>query len=92
MTLASEQRARLADEVIELGEQLFALVLEGQQASYPSIISNPDQATDTSEPEPISSFPLAEIEAARDEFFTALRLLLRTEQQMPYEGNIDYIV
>jgi hypothetical protein len=63
------QRA-LAAEVLEMGEQLFALALQGQVS----------QQTPVDEEETEPSFPLAEIEAASSEFFTALRLLLGMEQ------------
>ena len=53
----------LSAEVLEMGEQLFALALEGHSS----------QPAQTSEEQP---FPLAEIEAASREFFSALRLLL----------------
>jgi len=57
----------LATEVLELGEQLFALALEGR-ASQQSGDEGGEQA-----------FPMAEIEAASSEFFTVLRLLMCVE-------------
>ena len=62
--MAEQDRQVLATEVIELGEQLFALALEGR-ASQQSDNEDGEQA-----------FPMAEIEAASSEFFTALRLLM----------------
>jgi hypothetical protein len=58
--MPEQDRQSLVAEVIEMGEQLFALALEGQanQENTPPALL------------------LAEIEAASHEFFTALRLLL----------------
>jgi hypothetical protein len=67
--MAEQDRQALATEVIELGEQLFALALEGR-ASQQSGDEVGEQA-----------FPLAEIEAASSEFFTALRLLMQVERR-----------
>ncbi len=66
--MAEQERQVLATEVLELGEQLFALALEGR-ASQQSSDEDGERA-----------FPLAEIEAASGEFFTALRLLMHVEQ------------
>jgi hypothetical protein len=65
--MLEQDRQILATEVIELGEQLFALVLEGRTSQQ----SGDDTTSE--------AFPLAEIEAASGEFFTALRLLMRVE-------------
>lgn len=65
--MAEQDRQALATEVLELGEQLFALALEGR-ASQQSGDDDGEQA-----------FPMAEIEAASSEFFMALRLLMHVE-------------
>ncbi len=59
----SEIRQRLAAEVIELGENLFEMALE----------VGTHQPT---EGEETTAYPIEEIQAATNEFFTALRLLL----------------
>jgi hypothetical protein len=66
--MAEQDRQALATEVIELGEQLFALALEGRASQQ----SGDDTTSE--------AFPMAEIEAASSEFFTALRLLMYLEQ------------
>ena len=65
--MTEQDRQALATEVIELGEHLFALALEGR-ASQPS----GDEAAS-------EAFPMAEIEVASSEFFMALRLLMHVE-------------
>jgi hypothetical protein len=67
--MAEQDRQALATEVLELGEQLFALVLEGRASQQ----SGDEAASE--------AFPMAEIEAASGEFFTALRLLIHVEQR-----------
>ena len=67
--MAEQDRQVLATEVLELGEQLFALVLEGR--------ANQQSGDDTAS----EVFPMAEIEAASGEFFTVLRLLMHVEQR-----------
>ena len=63
----SSSNQRLATEVLELGESLFEIALEaGNQPS--------------SQGEEGEMYPLEELRAATNEFFTALRLLLRIEQ------------
>ena len=64
----SNARQRVAAEVLELGQALFDAVIEAAAAREP----------DGSEPTP---FPVDEVRAAADEFFTALRLLLGMEQE-----------
>ena len=66
--MVEQDRQALATEVLELGEQLFALALEGR-ASQQSDDEDAEQA-----------FPQAEIEAASGEFFRALRLLMGVVQ------------
>ena len=66
--LEQDQQA-LATEVLELGEQLFALALEGRASQQ----SGDDTTSE--------AFPMAEIEAASGEFFTVLRLLMHVEQR-----------
>ena len=58
---------RLAAEVLELGESLFEIALEAGNYS-------------SSSHEEGEAYPVEELRAATDEFFTALRLLLRIEQ------------
>ncbi len=65
--LSEESRQRLAAEVLELGESLFELALEARN----------DQSEDHQQGE---AYPIEEIQATSDEFFTALRLLLRIER------------
>ncbi len=65
--MPKQDQHALATEVLELGEQLFALALE-ERASQQAGEEDVEQA-----------FPMAEIEAAGREFFTALRLLLHVE-------------
>jgi hypothetical protein len=60
-------RKRIAAEVIELGEALFETALEA--GSYRSAEGQEGEA-----------YPVEEIRAATDEFFTALRLLLGIEE------------
>jgi hypothetical protein len=67
--MVEQDRQALATEVLELGEQLFALALEGR-AIQQSGNEDGEQA-----------FPMAEIEAASSEFFRALRLLMDVEQR-----------
>ena len=62
--MPEQDRHALATEVLELGEQLFALALEGR-ASKQEGESDAEQA-----------FPIVETETASKEFFTALRLLM----------------
>jgi hypothetical protein len=57
-------RQHLVAEVLELGESLFEIALEAGNH-----LSSPGEA-----------YPVEELRAATDEFFTALRLLLRIEQ------------
>jgi hypothetical protein len=64
---AGENHQQLAAEVLELGQSLFETVLE---------VGNHQRA----EGQEGEIYPTEEIRAARDEFFTALRLLLRIEE------------
>lgn len=57
----------LAAEVLELGESLFEIALEA--GSHPSSTGEEGEA-----------YPIEELRAATNEFFTALRLLLNLEQ------------
>lgn len=57
----------LAIEVIELGESLFETALESSRHT-------------SAEGEGDVAYPLEELRGAANEFFTALRLLLRIEQ------------
>lgn len=63
----SLERRQIAAEVLELGEALFDAAIDAAAGRQPA------QVTD----EP---YPEAELRAAADEFFTALRLLLGLEQ------------
>jgi hypothetical protein len=65
--MVEQDQQALATEVLELGEQLFALALEGR-ASLQLGDEDGEQV-----------FPMAEIEAASSEFFRALRLLMHVE-------------
>jgi hypothetical protein len=65
--LNEESRQRMAAEVIELGEALFETALE---------VGNHHPA----EGHEGEAYPVEEIRAATDEFFTALRLLLGVEE------------
>ena len=67
--MAEQDRQVLATEVLELGEQLFALALEGRASR-----SSGDEAAS-------EAFPMADFEVASSEFFTTLRLLMRVEQR-----------
>ncbi len=62
-----ENYQQLAAEVLELGESLFETALE---------VGNHQRAEDQEG----EVYPTEEIRAASDEFFTALRLLLRIEE------------
>ena len=62
--MAEQDRQALATEVLELGEQLFALALEGRASQQ------------AGEGDVEGAFPMGEIEAASREFFMALRLLM----------------
>jgi hypothetical protein len=57
----------LAAEVLELGESLFEIALEAGNC--------PSSPAEESE-----AYPIEELRAATNEFFTALRLLLSIEQ------------
>lgn len=57
----------LAAEVLELGESLFEIALES--GNHPSSPGEDSEA-----------YPVEELRAATNEFFTALRLLLSIEQ------------
>lgn len=63
----SSSAYRLAAEVLELGESLFEIALEA--GNHPASPGEESEA-----------YPVEELRAATDEFFTALRLLLRIEQ------------
>ncbi len=63
--LDNNDRRRIAAEVLELGETLFDAALEATARCL---------AGDTEEP-----FPETEMRTAADDFFRALRILLRTE-------------
>lgn len=58
-----ETRRHLAAEIIELGESLFEMALEAGTRQ-------PEESEGT------TVYPIEEIQAATNEFFTALRLLL----------------
>ena len=62
--MPEQDRQALATEVLELGEQLFALALEGRASQQ------------AGEDDVEQEFPIVEIEAASREFFVALRLLV----------------
>jgi hypothetical protein len=64
--LGRDETAELATEVLELGEALFDGLVE-------AITAHSDSADSQAAP------PVAEIQAAADEFFVALRLLLGLE-------------
>ncbi|HEY7066567.1 MAG TPA: hypothetical protein VII06_34155 [Chloroflexota bacterium] len=66
-SLPALSRRQVAAEVLELGEALFDAAIDAATGGQP--------AQETDEP-----YPEAELRAAADEFFTALRLLLRLEQ------------
>ena len=66
-----QNRQLLASEVLELGESLFETALE----------AGSHQAVEGEESE---AYPIEEVQAATNEFFTALRLLLDIE---PIEGR-----
>lgn len=66
MNTSANSRQQLAAEVLELGKTLFETALEVGS-----------QPTENEEGE---AYPLKELCAATDEFFTALRLLLEIEQ------------
>ena len=57
----------LIAEVLELGESLFEIALEA--GNHPSLLVEESEA-----------YPVEELRAAANEFFTALRLLLSIEQ------------
>jgi hypothetical protein len=59
--MQQQERQVIAAEVLEMGELLFTLALEGQ--------------SNAAGEEAQHTFPQAEIEAASAEFFAALRLL-----------------
>ena len=65
---SKDARQRVAAEVLELGQALFDALIE----------TAADRQPDNSEPTP---FPVDEVRAAADEFFTALRLLLGMDQE-----------
>ena len=67
--MAEQDRQTIATEVLELGEQLFALALEGRASQQSG-----DEAAS-------QAFPITEIEVASSEFFMALRLLMHVEQR-----------
>lgn len=64
--MSAQSRQQLAAEVLELGETLFETALEA--GSHQSAEGKEDEA-----------YPIEEIRAATNEFFTALRLLLEIE-------------
>ena len=65
---SQDARQRVAAEVLELGQALFDAVIETAAARQ----SDGNDST---------SFPVDEVRAAADEFFTALRLLLGMDQE-----------
>lgn len=67
MNINEESRQRLAAEVLELGQSLFEMALEA--GSY-----RPKEGEEG------TAYPIEEIQTAANEFFTALRLLLRVEE------------
>lgn len=64
--LDEECRQRIAAEMLELGQSLFEMALEAGN----------HQSAEGQESE---GYPVGDIHAAAQEFFTALRLLLRIE-------------
>ena len=66
-TLNEESRQRIAAEVLELGQGLFETALEAGNHH-------------TAESRGGEVYPTEEIRATAQEFFTALRLLLRIEE------------
>ena len=62
--MPEQDRQALATEILELGEQLFALALEGRASLQTEVDSSEQQ------------FPIAEIETASGVFFAALSLLM----------------
>lgn len=65
---SKDARQHVAAEVLELGQALFDTLIETSAARQP----NGDGST---------SFPVDEVRAAADAFFTALRLLLGMDQE-----------
>jgi hypothetical protein len=66
-TLNEENRQHMAAEVLELGQSLFETTLEA--GNHHSAENQEDEV-----------YPTEEIRATAQEFFTALRLLLRIEE------------
>ena len=64
--MQQQERQMLAAEVLEMGEQLFSLALEARDNEAGAEAQNGAG----------QAFPLAEIAAAGEQFFAALRLLL----------------
>jgi hypothetical protein len=63
-----DARQRVAAEVLELGQALFDALIETAADRQP-------ESNDS------TSFPVDDVRAAADEFFTALRLLLGMDQE-----------
>jgi hypothetical protein len=66
-TLNEENRQRMAAEVLELGQSLFETALEAGTHH-------------SAEKQEGKAYPIEEIRATAQEFFTALQLLLRIEE------------
>ncbi|GCF09609.1 hypothetical protein [Dictyobacter arantiisoli] len=83
--MAEPNYRTIANEVVELGESLFELALQGQAVQHAdtTIAGDVEQQAVASEQglEQEPGYPTEEIRIAADEFFTALRLLLGVPQQ-----------
>jgi len=69
--MSETDRARLTAEVLELGEELFELALEGQKHQGKEEANITSDQVGNSE-----GYPVEELHLAVNEFFTAIRLLL----------------
>ncbi len=71
--MAKPNYSTLATEVVELGENLFELALQGHT----------EPSADTTASEQEQAYPVEEIRIAANEFFIALRLLLGLPEDKP---------
>lgn len=77
---AKLSRAELIERTLQLGEALFDALLEEVATRYPSAAAEAEEAeeeeAEEEEEKAAEKYPFAEVQAARQEFFKALRRLL----------------
>lgn len=72
-----EERRQVVGEVLELGEELFELALEGSQRTRRKKDASAEKGEEKSNGD--EKYPVEELRAATAEFFAALRLVLKED-------------